>query len=58
MNKQLIEANLTFLQRVDLKGSEVEAFTAVQRSLIEMLQAEPLAPELKVVNEGHDLETK
>ncbi len=58
MNKQIIEANLAFLQRVDLKGSETEAFMAVRQALVELLQAEPPAPELQVINQGHDLETK
>ena len=46
---QLVQATMTFLQRVDLKGSEAQVFLAVNQWLSGMLpqDADPEVPEKK-----------
>lgn len=44
MNKQAIEIIVSFLERIDLKGSEVTAFNVAMDALKEEYNVEPVAP--------------
>jgi hypothetical protein len=47
MDKQLIEATLKFMERVDLKGAETPVFTACVQALQAEYQKEPEKVEVK-----------
>ena len=61
MQRELIEANLAFLGRVQLSAQEIDAFTAVRNALIGLLDAPKAeAPVEGVVEvpETHELADK
>jgi hypothetical protein len=52
MNKQLADVALQFLRRVQLQGSEIEAFMAVKQAL------ESVTDEVTEVPQVHEMEDK
>ena len=62
MNRNVAQAALAFLDRVQLTGQEVEAFQAVRQALTEVVNWEPPAEQVKAtVTEipiEHDMKLK
>jgi hypothetical protein len=52
LSAELLNINIEFLKRVDLKGGEVPAFVALQNELMEMLQAAEVPAEVPLEQES------
>jgi hypothetical protein len=58
VNRNLLQGALQIMERATISTSEAEGYLVIRQHLIELIQSEPPAPELQVVNEGHDLQSK
>ena len=57
MDKQLTEANLAFLERCQLQGSEVPVYNALRDALVDQL-TNPAPQSVEVVKETPELAEK
>ena len=58
MNSNIAKVALAFLERVQLQGSEVEAYQAVRQALTEAMNWEAPAPRLEAVDPLPELAEK